>query len=191
MIESLTALLPWIFAAVMTAGMVYLLAGLFLGSFGAELEAGGDVDADLPDVSADALTTGEEAMGIGCNVIAAFCVGMGAMGLLGTLSNWNLLLTVLMSLLFGLLLGRVIQRGMRFVMRQQSNDLLTTERLIGETARITVNTPAGRTGEALVEDKERIKYAVRNLADEPLNKGDIVVIEDVRAGRLYVRKIDS
>lgn len=192
MTESLASLMPWLFAAIMTAGMVYLLASLFLGGFGADVDTDIAVDADAGlDIHADALSTGEEAMGIGCNVIAAFCVGMGSMGLLGTLANWNLLLTVLMSLLFGLLLGRVIQKGMRFVLRQQSNDLLTTDRLIGATARITVNIPEGRIGEALIEDEERIKYAVKNLADEPLQKGDKVVIENVQAGRLYVRKINS
>jgi hypothetical protein len=80
---------------------------------------------------------------------------------------------------------------MRFVLRQQSNDLLTPDRLIGTTARITVNTPAGRIGEALVESEERIKYPAKNVVNEPLNKGDIVVIEEVRAGRLYVRKTYS
>jgi membrane protein implicated in regulation of membrane protease activity len=187
MAETLSNLMPWLFAAVLVAGIIYLFASLFLGGLGTDA----DLDVDAADLHIDALNSGEEALGIGCNVIAAFCVGVGSMGLLGTLSNWNLLLTVLMSLLFGLLLGRVIQRGMRFVLRQQSNDLLTPDRLIGTTARITVNTPAGRIGEALVESEERIKYPAKNVVNEPLNKGDIVVIEEVRAGRLYVRKTYS
>lgn len=187
MVEILSNLMPWLFAAMLVAGILYLLASLFLGGLGADA----DLDVDAGDLHVDALNTGEEAMGIGCNVIAAFCVGVGSMGLLGTLSNWDVLLTVLISLLFGLLLGRVIQRGMRFVLRQQSNDLLTSDRLIGTTARITVNIPAGRVGEALVEGEERIKYPAKNVVEHPLNKGDIVVIEEVRAGRLYVRKNQS
>ncbi len=187
MVETLSNLMPWFFAAALVAGIVYLVASLFLGGFGADADLGVD-SADLP---IDALNTGEEAMGIGCNVIAAFCIGVGSMGLLGTAFQWNLLLTMLMSLLFGLLLGRVIQRGMRFVMRQQSNDLLTPQRLIGTTARITVNIPAERMGEAMVEGEERIKYPAKNIVNEPLSKGDIVIIEEVRAGRLIVRKTNT
>lgn len=158
-------------------GMGYLLFSIFLGD--ADFDVGIDLDA------------GDGAFGFGCNVIAVFCVGFGAIGTVGSLAAWNPLLTILLSLLLGLILGRIFQKFLQFAMRQQSNDPLTKDKLIGLTARVTVPVPAGKMGEALVEDVERIKYAIRNVENAPLSKGDIVSIIDVQAGRLLVRKVST
>lgn len=176
------------FALMMTAGVVYLLVSLLFG--GLDLgDLGVDVDFDI-DADLDA-GEGTEVKGIGCNVIAAFLSGAGFMGLFGSVSGWHPILTVLMSLLVGLLLGRVVIRIMRFVLSQQSSEVLTKSSLIGLQARVTVNTPAGKLGEVLVEQHERIKYPMKNVVDEPLQKGDIVEILDVVSGRLHVRKVNS
>jgi membrane protein implicated in regulation of membrane protease activity len=171
----LTTLSPWLFGAVLVIGVGYLLVSIFAGGL--------DVDVHF-----DALDGGEAA-GIGCNIIAAFCAGMGGVGLIGALSGWNLLLTLMLSLLAGLLIGRAIQRSLQFVMRGQSSDLLTDDRLIGREARVTINVPAGQIGEVMVEEPERMKYPVRHIDASPLQKGDLVTIEGIQAGRLLVRKI--
>ena len=124
--------------------------------------------------------------GISLNVIAAFCAGFGAVGLTGSLLQWPVLLTVLVSLLVGVLFGQGVTRFLRFVMKQQSNNILTKDRLIGLNARMTINTPAGKVGEALVEEYERIKYPVEHIRGEALSRNDIVQIIDVQGGKLLV-----
>lgn len=178
--DSLT-LSPWLPGLLLIVGVGYLLINLLIG----ELDFGADVGLDA------AMETGDGALGIGCNVIAVFCVGSGALGVVGALSAWNPILTILLSLLLGLILGRIFQKFLQFAMQQQSNDPLTKDKLIGLTARVTVNVPAGKMGEALVEEVERMKYTIKNVADVPLQKGDMVRIIDVQAGRLLVRKIES
>lgn len=175
------------FGLIMTAGVVYLLASLVLGGldfgdFGGDLDVDVDVDTDVGD---------GDVKGIGCNVIAAFLSGAGFMGLFGSVSGWNPILTVLVSLLVGLLLSRIVVRVMRFVWSRQSNEILTKSNLIGLRARVTVNTPAGKIGEALVEEYERIKYPMKHIVDEALQKGDTVEIVDVIGGRLHVQKVES
>lgn len=187
---------PLLFGGILTAGVVYILAMIFLGGLG---DAGLDVDVDGDfggadvdigtDISADIDGGAEgEAVGISLNVIAAFCVGVGAIGLVASLSNWSLLLTLLSSILFGLFLGRFFQKMLQFVLRQQHSGLIKTNTLVGVQARITVNTPAGKLGEALLEEPERMKYPVKHIHDEPLEKGDIVTVVEVKNGRLIVRK---
>lgn len=182
---------PFIYGAFLTAGGVYILANLFLGGLGADADFGGaDVDFDFDmDGSADAGDA--EGVGISLNVIAAFCVGFGAVGLAGTLAEWSLLLTLLVALFMGLLVGRAFQKAMAFVLRQEGGVVINENSLMGTIARVTVPTPAGKMGEALIEEPERIKYTIRNIVDEPLAKGDKVRVVGVDEGRLRVQKINS
>lgn len=186
---------PYLFGSILTVGVVYIVAIMFLGGVaetGLDIDADIDigVDADVGGLDADASSgdAGGESIGISLNVIAAFCVGLGTMGLIAALNDWSVLLTLLSSLLFGAFLGRFFQVAMNFVLRQQGGEVITSSSLIGISARITVNTPAGHYGEALIEEPERMKYAVKHIHDKPLAKGDIVVVINVEAGRLYVKK---
>ncbi|MEO1164537.1 MAG: NfeD family protein, partial [Chloroflexota bacterium] len=129
-----------------------------------------------------------EAVGISLNVIAAFCVGVGSMGLVASLNDWSVLLTILTSLLFGLLMGRFFQVAFSYVLRQQHSGLIQDDALVGTIARVTVDTPAGKLGEALLEEPERMKYPIRHIDDTPLAKGDEVIVVKVEGGRLHVRK---
>jgi membrane-bound ClpP family serine protease len=62
--------------------------------------------------------------------------------------------------------------------------------LIGATARITVDTPPGELGEALVHAETLIKYPVRALDETTtLRKGDQVRVVQVTNGRLIVTRI--
>lgn len=168
------------FGGILAAGAVYIVAQLFLGGLA---EAGFDTD-----VSADADSGESEALGISLNVIAAFCVGVGAMGLVASLNDWSVIITILSSLLFGVLLGRLFQVGFGYVLRQQHSGLIAGDTLVGNIARVTVDTPAGKLGEAMLEEPERMKYPIKHMDDAPLSKGETVVVIKVEGGRLYVRR---
>lgn len=180
---------PYLFGGILAFGVVYIFAILLLGGLG-DVDLGVDADVDFGS-DADVSGGDGDAVGISLNVIAAFCVGVGAMGLVASLNDWSVLLTALSSVLFGALLGRFFQVALRFVLRQQHNGLLTEDRLVGAPGRVTVDTPAGRFGEALIDAEERIKYPVKHFAGESLEKGDAIVVMDVDGGRLLVRKQDE
>ena len=193
------ALVPWIFAAIMAGGVTFLLISIFLGDV-TDVDADVDVDIGGIDIDVDGALDGlagdiagdadvAEGRNLGCMVIAAFLTGFGAMGLLGSLAEWSLFFSVLAGLAFGLIFGRSTAAVLRFVVRQESSDLLTADSLVGTFARITIDIPAGRVGEAIAEGKSLIKYPVKALSDEvELKKGDYVEIVEVRQGRLYVKK---
>jgi membrane-bound ClpP family serine protease len=181
-----TQLASWIFAVIMTLGVTYLLFSIVVGGLvDFDLDVDADLDLDIDGIDADA----SEARGLGCSTISAFLAGFGSVGLLGSLSGFPLLLSIVAGLIFGIILGRLVMFALRFVIRQQSSDLLTAHSLIGSAARITVNIPAGKIGEALVESDSLIKYPTKATSDEvELKKGDYVEIVDVQRGRIYVKK---
>jgi hypothetical protein len=179
-------LIPWLFAAMMVVGVLYLLLNIMFGGFS---------DADLPTHNLHGLfdfisggDTAVDGQGVGCSAIAAFLAGFGSVGLFGTLARWNLLISVIVALVAGLLMGRVVVSVLRFVARQESTAVITSADLVGSIARVTVNTPAGKLGEAMLEDGQRIKYAVKEISNLPLQRGDFVEVVEVKEGRLLVKK---
>jgi membrane protein implicated in regulation of membrane protease activity len=178
--------ISWIFIVVMTVGVTYLLISIVMGGL---IDFDVDVDADIDGALDGMDATETEARGLGCSVISVFLAGFGAVGLLGTLSGFSLIVSIIAGSISGVILGRVVTAVLRYVMRQQSNDLLTAHSLIGTMARVTVDIPAGRIGEALVEGESLIKYATKAVSDEvALKKGDYVEIMNVENGRILVKK---
>ncbi len=185
-----TELVPWIFAAIMTIGLIYMLFSIFFGGLGDMDVDAGDLDmggiGDAVDLDAGEAS---EARGLGCMAISAFLSGFGSVGLMASLSGGSLIFSVLVAFAFGLIFGRTSLGVLRFVLRQQGGAVMRNEALIGESARITVNIPPGRTGEAIVEGESILKYPVRAVSDDvALEKGDYVEIIDVENGRLFVKK---
>lgn len=174
-------MLPWIFAAIMAAGLTFLLISIFFGGLG---------DADFADMGLDIGSDVGDGTDFGCIVIAAFLAGFGSFGLLGTLAEWHVFFTILSALAFGLIFGRTTMAMFRFVLRQEHNELMTSNDLIGKRARVTVNVPPGKVGEALVEADSVMKYPIRHVDEAvELHKGDYVQVIDVVGGRLLVKNI--
>lgn len=165
--------LPYVFGGLMLVGVLYFVYSIFFGDVG---EGGLEV-ASLDDV-------GE----IGCSVIAAFLAGFGAVGLLGVWSGWGLLVTLGVAAVFGLVIGRVIMWVLRLIARQQSTDVTNVQNLIGSSARVTIDIPAGKVGEAIIEEGYVAKYPIREVGDHALQRGDHVEVVDVQNGMLHVKK---
>ncbi len=177
-----------LFLAIMVAGLAYLLLMIF-GSAGEVF----DFDGVLESLGIDALfgmDVGPEgdASGIGCGVIAAFLTGFGAVGLTGSVSDWNPFLMLAGAVVFGWVLGQIMLRVLRFVYAQQSSAVFNNEDLIGSSARVTINSGAGKTGEAMVELGEIRKYPIKEVNDAALQRGDVVEIININGRFLEVKK---
>ena len=182
-------LVPWFYGSMLLAGSVFLLISIALGGlgeavlgadFGFDLDL--DLDLDLGEVEAS------EGRNLGCLTIAAFLAGFGAVGLVATGLQLPLVLGLLFALAIGVLVGRLTMGLLRFVLRQQSSAVIDQTSLLGKEARVTIFTPAGHVGEALVESGMLMKYPVEAVDGSPLVKGEIVTVLDVRNGHLIVRK---
>jgi membrane-bound ClpP family serine protease len=160
--------LTWVFGAITLLSMGYFAFSVFTNA------------DDIGDF-------GEGEFGL--TIVAAFFAMFGAMGLLGLLSGWSVLVTLVVALVVGLVSGRVVMGILRFVKRQQSEE--NPEKindLIGKSARITIDSPEGKTGEAIIEANFVLKYPVKEINNEALQRGDTVEIVDTASGILYVKK---
>ncbi|MFN8421675.1 MAG: hypothetical protein U0528_20875 [Anaerolineae bacterium] len=165
--------LPYIFAAITLAGVLYFLYSLFFG--------GNETDSfDAGDHGGD----GDFTLLVG----AAFASVFGAIGLLGSLSHWNLPLTLVIAVAVGLLIGRLVLTVMRFVIRQQSPQVDHRDLLIGNSGRVTIDSPAGMVGEAMVQGKYIHKYAIKEVGEAELHRGDVIEVVDADSSVLYVKK---
>jgi membrane-bound ClpP family serine protease len=162
------SLASWIFLIVTLLGVGYFLFSIIFG--------------ELTDGIAD----GE----FGTLLIAAFAAGFGAFGLLGSLSGWSLPVTVLFSIGFGIVAGLLVRWLLRLLMRQQTEGSISgMEALIGLTGRVTIDSPAGKTGEAMLEGAQHVtRSAVKEVSGAALKRGDVVQVVNVESGLLYVKK---
>lgn len=180
--------MEWIFGGLMVFGLLYLL----LMIFGSALELG-DVDGLMESTGMDSVfgldtPDAAEISGLGCSVIAAFLAGFGAVGLAGTLSGWSLVVSLIGAVLIGLVFGRVVVQALVFVYRQQTEAVGSIDRLIGESARVTIDSAPGKTGEAIIESGEITKYPIREINDAELRRGDTVEVVNVQGRVLQVKK---
>lgn len=123
----------------------------------------------------------------GCMVLAVFLAVFGGIGLLGTLSGWNVLLTLVIGALVGILVGRAVMGMLKFVIGQQSEPV-RPQSMVGWSGRMTINTPAGKTGEAIFQHGSVSKHPVRDVDGQGLKQGDQVTVVDLSGGILYVRR---
>ncbi|MBZ0298004.1 MAG: YqiJ family protein [Anaerolineae bacterium] len=181
-----------LFLGIMLTGLLYLLLMIFSGigevaDFGIDgaLESTG-LDAVF-GLDLDAGDTGEVS-GLGCSVIAAFLAGFGVVGLVGSLLHWSLLLIILCAVAFGLLVGRLVVRILRFVYSQQSTEVYSAQDLVGSSGRVTINSGAGQTGEVLIESGQILKYPIKEVSGAELKRGDTVEVVAVQGRFLHVKK---
>jgi membrane protein implicated in regulation of membrane protease activity len=155
----------WIFVMITAVAVLYFLYLVFAGE-------------------GDGFDGGE----FGLMLATAFTAGFGAVGIMGSLAGWDLLPTLLIGVAIGYVFGIVVQRIMRFVMRQQSTDVKSGSALIGSSGRVTVDVPAGKMGEMIIETGEVSKYTILEQSGGALQKGDIVEVVNFTAGIAIVKR---
>lgn len=162
------SLASWIFAAFTLAGVAYFVFVILTG--------------DLSDGMGDSE--------FGLMLAAAFSAGFGAFGLLGTLSGWSLPVTLLTAAVFGYTLGKFAMWLLRVVLRQQTvGSIPTMDALVGLSGRVTIDSAAGKTGEAMLEGGAHVtRSAIREVNGAALKRGDLVQVVSVESGLLYVKK---
>lgn len=179
-----------IFGAMLVGGLLYLLL-MIVGGIGETLDV--DIEGAVKGTGIDAVLgldspDSSEISGLGCSVIAAFMAGFGAVGLVGSLSGWPVLIMLGVALVFGLLMGRAVSAALRFVYAQQSTSVYSNDEMIGLSARVTINSAPGKTGEAIIESGQVLKYPVKEVSGAELKRGDTVQVVDVQGQVLLVKK---
>ena len=172
-------MVPYIFAALALTGITYMVLSLFIG----------DALDFLDGLELDFALLGE-GYHLGCAALAVFLATFGTVGWLSALSGSAWWINVLAGLAFGFLMARLAASGLGYVKAQEATDVASLDRLIGQMARATISTPAGKTGEAMIEQGSVMKFPVREMNNAPLQRGDMLEIVEVRGNQLVVKKVN-
>jgi membrane-bound ClpP family serine protease len=171
-----------IFAALALAAFV-IVAGAFL--FGHDHDVDGDHDGGH-----DVLGDGEPAVSIfSTKVIGALLMGFGAAGAMARYHQMGYVVSSLIGLLTGLVMGGLMYGMLSLFYRQQSSSLVPTNAAIGGTGTVTVSIAEGAVGEVgITVNGIYTVYSASAKDGGAIPKGQAVRVVQTRGSHLVVVK---
>ena len=170
-----------IFLGIGALGFVFLLISLVVGdifdSFGFETGLDGATDGHgLLD----------------SRVISVFVTTFGGFGAIGIQAGLSIVLSSLLGLGGGIVLGGVVSLFGRFLYSQQATSSVNTSQLVGRSAQVIVSIAPGSLGQVscrVVE--ERVEKLARARDNREIKAGATVRVEEVAGDSLIVSPYDS
>jgi membrane protein implicated in regulation of membrane protease activity len=180
--EFLSNLSPlMVFLGIATLGFVFLLISLVVGdifdSFGFEtgLDGGADGHALLDS-----------------RVISVFVTAFGGCGAIGILLGLSIVVSSLLGLAGGVILGGLVSLIGRFLYKQQSSSSVTTAQLIGRPAQVNVSIAPGSLGQVSCRiGEERVEKLARARNNQEIKAGVTVRVDEIAGDSLIVSPYDS
>jgi membrane protein implicated in regulation of membrane protease activity len=176
--EFLSNLSPLIvFLSIATLGFVVLLISLVVGdlfdSLGFEF---GEVDAGF---EGQAL--------LDSRVISVFVMAFGSFGAIGIQAGLSMVMSSLLGLAGGVILGGLVSLFARFLYRQQSTSSVTTAQLVGRTAQVIVSIAPGSLGQVSCRvGEERVEKLARARDNAEIKAGAMVRVDEIAGDSLIV-----
>ncbi len=165
-----------VFLGIGALGFVFLLISLVVGdifdSFG--FETGIDTGAD-----GHAL--------LDSRVISVFVTAFGGVGAIGIQAGLSIVVSSLLGLAGGVVLGGLVSLFARFLYKQQSSSSVGTAQLIGRTAQVIVAIMPGSLGQVSCRvGEERVEKLARARDNREIKAGSTVRVEEVAGDSLIV-----
>jgi hypothetical protein len=166
----------WVFVLITLVGVLFFLYVIFFSGDTSD-------ETTIPD------TAGGEGAEFTVMLAAAFMAVFGAVGVLGTLSGWDLLFTLGVGTGLGIVTGRSVRGVLRLILRQQTPAVThNIADLVGSTARVTISVPPGKVGEAIIDDVDVTKYPIIEVTGAALERNDQVQVVAVESDVLQVKR---
>lgn len=175
MFASLSALT--VFLVIAGLGFIFLLLSLLFGEI-----------FDSFGIDTDALGGGVDGHGIiDSRVLSVFITTFGGVGAICTQLGLGVLLSSLLGLASGVVLGGVVSLFGRFLYKQQASSSVSSSQLVGRTAQVTVAIPAGGIGQISCRiGEERVEKIARSHEGDELRPGMLVRIEEIAGDSVIV-----
>jgi membrane protein implicated in regulation of membrane protease activity len=170
-----------IFIAIAIAAFIFVV-GAFLFGHDHDAEHDHDVGHD-GDVG-----TGEATISIfSTKVLATFLMGFGAAGSIARYYNVDTLLSSLIGVGFGALLGGLMYGILNIFYRQQASSLVPTSSAVGCSGTVTVSIGANSQGEVSLDLQGQYStYLARSKDGSPIPKGQAVRVVKTVGSQLVV-----
>ena len=170
-----------VFLGIAALGFVFLLISLVVGdifdSFGFE-------------TGLDGATNGHGLLD--SRVISVFVTAFGGVGAIGIQMGLTIVLSSLLGLAGGIVLGGIVSLFGRFLYSQQATSSVNTSQLIGRPAQVIVSITPGSLGQVSCRiGEERVEKLARARDDREIKAGATVRVEEVAGDSLIVSPYDS
>jgi membrane protein implicated in regulation of membrane protease activity len=173
--EFLSSITPLIvFLGIAAIGFVFLMISLVVGDI---------FDSVGFDPGLDANGHGF----LDSRVLSVFVTSFGGFGAIGIQSGFGIVVSSLMGLAGGVVLGGLVSLFARFLYKQQSSSSVTTNQLVGRSAQVIVSIAPGSVGQVSCRiGEERVEKLARSRDNEEIKAGTMVRVEEVAGDSLIV-----
>ena len=165
-----------VFLAIAAVGFVFLLISLVVGDIFDSLgfETGLDGGADGHGF-------------LDSRVISVFVTSFGGFGAIGIQMGLGIVVSSLLGLAGGVVLGGLVSLFARFLYKQQSSSSVGTAQMIGRTAQVIVSIAPGSLGQVSCRiGEERIEKLARSKDNREIKAGAIVRVDDIAGDSVIV-----
>lgn len=155
-----------VFLAIAAVGLLFLVASFVMG----------EVFDDIGFHDG-----GPDAHGfIDSRAVAIFITSFGGFGAIGVQLGLSTVVSSILGLASGLVLGGLVTLFGRFLQSQQASSSVGNSQLVGRTAQVTVMIPSGGMGQVSCRiGEERIEKLARSRESIELKPGMLVRIEEI------------
>ncbi len=178
------------FFSIFSAGMIIVLFSLVFGGHDHGDFGHGDIGHD-----AQGDHGGESQPGPGVfslKGIALLAVGFGAIAFIVMYYTNQILVACISGLAIGWVFAFICMAGYRILIRQQSNSLIKSEDVIGQTGQVTTTIPAGGLGEVrLTVDGTAMTKMASAPDGEAIPTGTLVMVRRVSGASIMVEKLPA
>jgi len=117
---------------------------------------------------------------IDSRAVAIFITSFGGFGAIGVQMGLSSVVSSIIGLASGLVLGGLVTLFGRFLQSQQASSSVGNAQLVGRTAQVTVMIPSGGMGQVSCRiGEERVEKLARSREDVELKPGMLVRIEEI------------
>lgn len=165
-----------VFLAIAAIGFIFLLVSLILGdifdSFG--MDTGLDGGADGHGL-------------LDSRVISVFVTAFGGFGAIGIQMGLGIVVSSVLGLVGGVVLGGLVSLFARFLYKQQSSSSVGTSQMIGRTAQVIVSIAPGSLGQVSCRiGEERIEKLARSKDNLEIKAGAMVRVDEIAGDSVIV-----
>ncbi len=165
-----------VFLVIAAIGFVFLLVSLVVGdifdSFGFEtgLDGGAEGHALLDS-----------------RVLSVFVTAFGGFGAIGIQIGFGIVVSSLVGLAGGVVLGGLVSLFGRFLYKQQSSSSVGSAQLIGRTAQVIVSIAPGNLGQVSCRiGEERVEKLARAKDNQEIKAGSMVRVDEIAGDSVIV-----
>jgi membrane protein implicated in regulation of membrane protease activity len=181
-----------VFLVIGGVGFLFLMISLIIGDLfeALDIDFGADVDFDTDvdfDIDADFDAGGGSSFGVfDTRVISVFLTAFGIVGAIALQFGLGGIISSLMGIGSGLLLGGLIFGFGYYLANQEATSPVTNRELVGRTAKVVVSIKPGSIGQISLQVRgERIEKLAKIRGEKEIIAGETVFIEE-RSGNSFI-----